>query len=39
MDTGRRVQGRHVDIYMRDCREAIRFGRRNAVVTTVGSGR
>ena len=27
MDTGPRVQGRHVDLYMWSCHEALRFGR------------
>jgi 3D (Asp-Asp-Asp) domain-containing protein len=29
MDTGPKVQGRHVDIYMWNCDEAVRFGRRS----------
>jgi len=28
MDTGAIVKGRHIDIYMRSCDEAVRFGRR-----------
>ena len=35
LDTGRSVRGREIDIYMRDCREAIRFGRRSASVSVV----
>ena len=27
MDTGPRVQGRHLDLYMWSCNEALRFGR------------
>jgi 3D (Asp-Asp-Asp) domain-containing protein len=33
MDTGSGVRGRHIDLYIRDCREAIAFGRREATVT------
>lgn len=32
LDTGRAVRGRHIDVYMRNCREAIAFGRRSATV-------
>jgi 3D (Asp-Asp-Asp) domain-containing protein len=35
LDTGRSVRGREIDVYMRDCREAVRFGRRQAVVSVV----
>ena len=35
MDTGARIRGRRIDLYMRDCREAVRFGRRRAVVHIV----
>lgn len=35
LDTGRSVRGREIDVYMRDCREAVRFGRRPAFVSIV----
>ena len=35
MDTGRAVRGHHIDVYMKDCREAIGFGRRDAIVTVL----
>lgn len=35
LDTGRGVRGREIDVYMRDCREAVRFGRRPALVSIV----
>ena len=35
MDTGRAVRGHHIDVYMQDCREAMRFGRRDAIVTVL----
>jgi 3D (Asp-Asp-Asp) domain-containing protein len=35
MDTGSRVRGRRIDLYIRDCREAVRFGRRSARVSVV----
>jgi 3D (Asp-Asp-Asp) domain-containing protein len=34
-DTGPKVRGRRLDLYIRDCHEAIRFGRRPASVTIV----
>lgn len=34
-DTGGSIQGRRLDIYMRDCREAIVFGRRTVRVTLI----
>ena len=34
-DTGARVRGRRIDLYIRDCREAIRFGRRSARVSIL----
>ena len=34
-DTGPKVRGRHVDLYVRDCREAVRFGRRSALVAML----
>ena len=39
MDTGPRVRGRRLDIYMRDCNEAVRFGRRTGRVAVVRSPR
>jgi len=38
MDTGPMVQGRHIDIYMWSCTEAIRFGRRAVEVTVLRLG-
>lgn len=38
MDTGGAIQGRRIDLYMRSCDEAIRFGRRSAVVSVVSRG-
>lgn len=35
MDTGPKVLGRRVDLYMHDCREAVRFGRRSVKVSVV----
>jgi len=35
MDTGTRIRGRRIDLYMRDCREAVAFGRRSASVTIL----
>jgi 3D (Asp-Asp-Asp) domain-containing protein len=34
-DTGPKIRGRRVDLYMRNCRDAIRFGRRQAAVSVV----
>jgi 3D (Asp-Asp-Asp) domain-containing protein len=34
-DTGARVRGRRIDLYMRDCHEAVRFGRRSASVSIL----
>ena len=34
-DTGSSVRGHRVDLSMRDCREAVRFGRRSAVVAVL----
>lgn len=30
LDSGPKVRGRRIDLYMRDCREAVRFGRQKA---------
>jgi 3D (Asp-Asp-Asp) domain-containing protein len=38
MDTGPAVQGRHVDIYMWSCNEALRFGRRPIHLTVLRLG-
>ena len=34
-DTGSSVRGRRIDLYMRDCREAVAFGRRPAKVSIL----
>jgi 3D (Asp-Asp-Asp) domain-containing protein len=34
-DTGPKVRGRRVDLYVSDCREAVRFGRRSASVALL----
>jgi len=38
MDTGPAVQGRHVDIYMWSCNEALRFGRRPIHIVVLRLG-
>ena len=38
MDTGPLVQGRHIDIYMWSCDEALEFGRRPVEVTVLRLG-
>jgi 3D (Asp-Asp-Asp) domain-containing protein len=38
MDTGPRVQGSTIDIYMWSCHEALRFGRRRVYVTVLRHG-
>jgi 3D (Asp-Asp-Asp) domain-containing protein len=35
LDTGRLVRGREIDLFMRSCDEAIKFGRRSANVSIV----
>jgi 3D (Asp-Asp-Asp) domain-containing protein len=35
MDTGASIRGRRIDLYMRNCREAVRFGRRSATVSIL----
>jgi 3D (Asp-Asp-Asp) domain-containing protein len=35
MDTGSNVRGPRIDLYLRDCREAVRFGRRTGHVLVV----
>jgi rare lipoprotein A len=34
-DTGTAVRGRRIDLYIRDCREAVKFGRRTASVSIL----
>lgn len=34
-DTGSSIRGRRIDLFMRDCHEAVRFGRRSARVSVV----
>ncbi|MGE5243031.1 MAG: 3D domain-containing protein [Betaproteobacteria bacterium] len=34
-DTGSAIRGRRIDVYIRNCREAIRFGRRSARVSVL----
>jgi 3D (Asp-Asp-Asp) domain-containing protein len=38
MDTGPKVQGRHIDIYMWSCNEALQFGRRPIAVNLLRMG-
>ncbi|HYI89664.1 MAG TPA: 3D domain-containing protein, partial [Beijerinckiaceae bacterium] len=38
MDTGPAVQGRHIDIYMWSCHEALALGRRPAGITVLRLG-
>jgi len=38
MDTGPKVQGRILDLYMWSCHEALRFGRKNVQVTVLRLG-
>lgn len=38
LDTGPEIQGRELDIYMWNCDEAVRFGRRNVTVTVLRLG-
>ena len=38
MDTGPKVQGRHIDIYMWSCTEALALGRRPAGITVLRLG-
>jgi hypothetical protein len=38
MDTGPKVQGRHLDLYMWSCHEALQFGRRAINVTVLRLG-
>jgi|SRR5713101_5416501 len=35
MDTGPKVRGRRIDLYLDDCGKAVRFGRRSARVSVV----
>ena len=38
MDTGAIVKGRQIDIYMRNCDEAVRFGRRTVLLVVLRLG-
>jgi len=38
MDTGPKVQGRHVDLYMWSCHEALKFGKRSLQLTVLRLG-
>jgi 3D (Asp-Asp-Asp) domain-containing protein len=38
MDTGPAVQGRHIDIYMWSCNEALSLGRKNVLITVLRLG-
>jgi 3D (Asp-Asp-Asp) domain-containing protein len=38
LDTGPKVQGRHVDLYMWSCHEALAFGRRPVTLTVLRLG-
>ena len=38
LDTGPKVQGRHLDLYMWSCTEALGFGRRAVTVTVLRHG-
>ena len=38
MDTGPLVNGRHIDIYLWNCNEALSFGRRDTVITVLRLG-
>jgi 3D (Asp-Asp-Asp) domain-containing protein len=38
MDTGPRVQGRHIDIYMWSCNEALQLGRRQIAINVLRLG-
>jgi 3D (Asp-Asp-Asp) domain-containing protein len=35
MDTGPKIRGRRLDLYLPDCAEAVRFGRRSGRVSTA----
>lgn len=38
LDTGPKVQGRHIDLYLWNCNEALKFGRRRIEVTVLRLG-
>jgi 3D (Asp-Asp-Asp) domain-containing protein len=38
MDTGSKIRGRRLDLYIRDCGSAVRFGRQTAHVSIVRRG-
>jgi 3D (Asp-Asp-Asp) domain-containing protein len=35
LDTGAMIQGRRLDVFIRDCGEAVRFGRRDVSVSII----
>jgi 3D (Asp-Asp-Asp) domain-containing protein len=35
LDTGRNIRGRRIDLFMRDCQEAVAFGRRSVKVSIL----
>jgi 3D (Asp-Asp-Asp) domain-containing protein len=35
LDTGAKVRGRRLDVFIRDCGEAVRFGRRDVRVSVI----
>jgi 3D (Asp-Asp-Asp) domain-containing protein len=35
MDTGRKIRGHRIDLYVSDCEEAVKFGRRSAEVFVI----
>jgi hypothetical protein len=38
MDTGPKVHGRHLDIYIWNCNEALQLGRRSMLITVLRMG-
>jgi 3D (Asp-Asp-Asp) domain-containing protein len=38
LDTGPEIQGREVDLYMWNCDEAVRFGRKHVTITVLRKG-
>ncbi len=38
MDTGPAVNGKHIDVYLWSCYEALAFGRRDAIITVLRLG-
>ena len=35
LDTGPKVQGRRIDLFMRNCQEAVKFGRRRVRIEVI----